>query len=939
VRFIRNTSVPLAVIGVSVYVGAAVMSGQRPGGPPPKSTRTTPLAAALPSAARPDDTRFVPVPVVRDGELDEPMTFSVARNGKVYIAERKGGLKVYDQAAESIKTVAVIPTNHAYLDPAGKPVREAEEGLIGLALDPDFDQNHWIYLRYADPKEPKHVLSRWEVRDDRLVEGSRKDLLSFMVQRQQCCHVGGGITFDAHGNLFMTNGSNSPDDVSAATPDDLRGKILRIHPEPDGTYTIPAGNLYPPGAPGTRAEIYAMGVRNPWRPTVDSKTGWLYWGEIGDGWDEFNQARGPAFFGWPYWDGDNVPRQIGAATRPPIRADVPPPQPALISFDSSPGKIPALGAGTRCAVGGPIYHRADFDASAERPWPGYFEGKWLVTDCVRSWIMAVTMTGAGDYQSVEQIVPHYRPATPLDMKFGPDGDLYVLEYGVNFFMRNETARLMKIQYHGGNRTPTAHASANRTGGTVPFTVTLSAAGSKDPDGEPLKFKWLVDADSGGGSRTFAQANPVVPFTKDGVYTATLTVTDPKGAASSKPVTIVAGNAAPDVAISIEGNDGFYVPGKPFTYSIHVTDREDAEISPDRVALSIDYVPERFDVESIRLRNRPVDATTRFAVGSALMEKTNCRACHNTATRTVGPSMSELAAKYKPDGATLDALARKVRAGGTGVWGNEQTMPPHPSLTLDEARTIVRLMLSVNEQNVRTLPLTGTYTPTVPPGESGAGMFLIHAAYTDNGRSGLPVLTSDAVKVLRSPLIMAKDADIRRGVTPSIAFGGFETGLVAAPNSYLGFKKIDLSGVRKLSLWIATPAGPGGSIEIRLGSPVGSMLGAAVIQGAGQAAAGGSDVPAAPARGAAAADASGRGSASAAGRGAAIRRGGAYGGIEGGYYDNVGSAAAVVARPPTATVPITSVRGVRDVYLVFKNPAANAKDALLTLNAIKFILEE
>jgi len=84
---------------------------------------------------------------------------------------------------------------------------------------------------------------------------------------------------------------------------------------------------------------------------------------------------------------------------------------------------------------------------------------------------------------------------------------------------------------------------------------------------------------------------------------------------------------------------------------------------------------------------------------------------------------------------------------------------------------------------------------------------------------------------------------------------------------------------------------------------------------------------------------GRGSAGTTALAAAIRRGGAYGGIEGGYYDNVGTAAAVVARPPSATVPITAVRGVRDVYLVFKNPAADAKDALLTLNAIKFVLEE
>ena len=367
----------------------------------------------------------------------------------------------------------------------------------------------------------------------------------------------------------------------------------------------------------------------------------------------------------------------------------------------------------------------------------------------------------------------------------------------------------------------------------------------------------------------------------------------------------------------------------------MADREDGPIAPDRVALSIDYVPERFDVESVRLENRPVDATTRFAVGSALMQKTTCRACHNTATRTVGPSMTELAAKYKPDEATLDLLARKVRAGGTGVWGNEQTMPPHPSLTLDEARTIVRLMLSVNEQTIRALPLTGTYTPTVPPGESGAGKILIHAAYTDNGRPGLPALTSDALTVLRSPLIMAKDADIRRGVTSSIAFGGFETGLVAARNSHVAFKKIDLSGVRELSLWAANQVGVGGSIEIRLGSPAGTLVGQTAIAGADPAAARGA-VAARATRGAA----PGSAPATAAGRaGRSGGRGGAYGGIEGGYYDNVGTAAAVVARPATATVRLTPVRGTHDVYLVFRNPAARAGDALMTLNAIRFVLDE
>ncbi|MCA1481210.1 sorbosone dehydrogenase family protein, partial [Bradyrhizobium sp. NBAIM08] len=91
-------------------------------------------------------------------------------------------------------------------------------------------------------------------------------------------------------------------------------------PEADGSYTIPAGNLFVKGTPKTRPEIYTMGNRNPWRLTIDSKTGWLYWGEVGpDGskddlekrgpqsYDEFNRAKKPGFYGWPYFVADNKP--------------------------------------------------------------------------------------------------------------------------------------------------------------------------------------------------------------------------------------------------------------------------------------------------------------------------------------------------------------------------------------------------------------------------------------------------------------------------------------------------------------------------------------------------------------------------------------------------------------------------------------------------------
>lgn len=867
---------------------------------------------AVTAATTIDESRFVVTPVIPDGELDEPMMFDVARDGRIYIAERKGALKQFDPTTNILTTVAVIPTNHQYRDAAGKPTREAEEGLIGLALDPRFDENHWIYLRYADPVESKHVLSRWELRDGHLVDGSKKDLLSFYVQRRECCHIGGGLTFDGHGNLYMTVGANSPDDVSAADPNDLRGKIVRVHPEPDGTYSIPPGNLYPPGTPNTRPEIYVMGLRNPWRPTVDSATGWLYWGEVGDGWDEFNRAEHPGFFGWPYWEGNNAPRAAAAATRSTLRPDVPAPTPALITYDSSPSAVALLGAGTRCSVGGPIYHRSDLPSTAARPWPAHFEGRWIITDCVRAWIVSVNMAANGTIDGFEQIAPSYRPSTPLDLKFGPDGDLYVLEYGVNFFMRNETARLSKIEYRAGNRPPIAKASVSRRAGIPPFNVQLSSNGSDDPDHDRLRYEWTISSDADGSVRTVTGQNPTVPFVKTGSYTVTLTVTDPAGATGTASVNIVSGNDAPNVAITVDGNPTYYVPGRPFAYAVHVSDREDRQIAPEQIALSIDYVPETFDIGAIRSIDKPVDATTKFAVASALMAKSDCRACHNTSTRTIGPAMAELAAKYRvTDEPTVERLARKVRAGGSGVWGTEQAMPPHPALTLNEARTIVRAMLSINNTNVRTLPLTGSFTPTIPPGESGAGSFVIHAAYSDHGANGLPVQTSDAVAVLRSTLRLANSAEYSRGATPAVAFGGFETGMILGDDAYLGFSKIDVSGVRAVALWSGgRPIR--GHVEIRRDSPAGPLLGQ-----------GGSD----------AVDATG-----ARGR-VGARRGGAYGGIEGYTYDNVGSAIAITARVPDETISIAPTSGTHDLYIIFRQLEGQTASDAVTLNAIRLVFQE
>ena len=181
---------------------------------------------------------------------------------------------------------------------------EAEEGLFGLTIDPNFDTNRWVYMKYADPQVAKHVLARWELHDVQdadgqtkltLVESSKRVMLEHPAQRERCCHTGGGMAWDKDGNLYITVGNNtgggmtderpgienSDDQRATANTNDLRGKILRIHPEPDGTLHDSHGNLFPPGTPKARPEIFAMGMRNPWRVSVDSRTGFVYWGEVG----------------------------------------------------------------------------------------------------------------------------------------------------------------------------------------------------------------------------------------------------------------------------------------------------------------------------------------------------------------------------------------------------------------------------------------------------------------------------------------------------------------------------------------------------------------------------------------------------------------------------------------------------------------------------------
>lgn len=832
------------------------------------------------SSKKPEDNRFTKV-VLAQG-VEEPMQFQILKDGRVIYAERKGKIKVYDPKTNKITVIADFAVSTKYVNKKGE-VSEGEDGMQGIILDPDYETNHWIYVYYAPAGDvAKNTLERYTWLGKDILRNTKKTVLDVPTQREECCHVGGGMLFDKDKNLYLSTGDNtfsrasdgfsplderpgmSPEDSqkSSGNTNDLRGKILRIHPEANGTYTIPQGNLFAPGTPQTKPEIYTMGNRNPWRLTIDSKTGWLYWGEVGpDGskddfdkrgpqsYDEFNQAKKPGNYGWPYFVGDNKAyRKYDFATHQSgdfFNADkpenhspnssgmiiLPPATPAFIWYAKGlSDKFPLMETGGNSAVGGPIFRAADFKG-AKRPFPDYYEGKWLITDWVRGWINVVEIGEDGSYKSMERFLPDLRLRGPIDMKFGPDGDLYVLEYGNGYFKNNPEAELIRIEFNGGNRKPQVQAKADKSAGALPLKVALSSAGTKDfDDGDALTYQWTVTK-GGKPFKTLKDQNPSVTFTTPGVYKATLTVTDLKGAKNSTSLTIKAGNEPPVVAVTLtQGNSSFFFPGKTIAYKINVSDKEDGSLSNRRipaslVSVSANYLSEGYNMTAIAQRQQGVDATARYAAGMALIAKSDCKSCHSVKDKVLGPSFIAVAKKYKNNPSAVATLSNKIKTGGSGTWGHAE-MPAHPALTNNELGSIVRYIMSLGtaQKAQKSMPVTGTYVTAVPKGENDNGSYIFRAAYTDKGTATATALTTENLLVLRGSLLSpsqangAKDMDYNRDSTIVV---------VKKPGAYLEFNKIDLTDIKNIELKLL-PRGrgtdPPGTVEIRQGSADGKIVG-------------------------------------------------------------------------------------------------------------------
>jgi cytochrome c len=819
----------------------------------------------------PDEDRFTKT-VLSQGGFFEPTEISVLPNLDVLISQRRGEILMYKNDTKQVKQVGFL--NVYWKTLVNKNVN-AEEGLLGLKADPDFAKNHWVYIFYSPTDTSVNRLSRFELKNDTIDNKSEKIILQFYSQREICCHTGGSVAFGPDKNLFVSAGDNStpfdepgqpfanhgfgplddrPGHIqydarrSAGNTNDLRGKILRIKVKDDGTYEIPDGNLFPKNSTKARPEIYVMGDRNPYRISVDQKNGFLYWGEVGPdapkdsldtrgprGYDEVNQARKAGFFGWPLFVGNNYPYHqydydngtFGPAFDPkkPVNnsrnntglTDLPPVSPAFIwyPYDVSPD-FPDMGSGGRTAMAGPVYYSDMFPK--ETRYPSYYDGKFFMYEWIRGWIKAVTMLPNGDFDKMEPFMEHTRFSAPEDIEVGPDGRLYVLEYGSGWFSKNADAGLSRIDYNSGNRPPkVSELTIDKTSGSLPFKIAASVK-AKDPENDKLSYNW----DFGDGTKKETDIPSVdYTYTKAGDFVISVEVSDDKKAASkSDSKSVYAGNSAPVVDIELKSNRSFYFPGKPVLYNVKVDDNEDkTAINQQNLRVLADFVEGR-DKAAVPPGHLTVSET---AFGYNLMMANDCKTCHKVNEKSIGPSFTQVALKYSKDPKAASYLVNKIKKGGSGVWG-EVAMPAHPDAALSDLQQIVQYVLSLSgaAENKKSLPASGSIVATA----ADKGFLYLTASYTDNGGTGgSKPLTAKKTLVFRNSKVSTREVK-RVENFPNLDSAG--TRYLVAPKGTGSFlvDSVDLTGITAMELAFISPVSiTGGYIfELHINSIGGQKIG-------------------------------------------------------------------------------------------------------------------
>jgi glucose/arabinose dehydrogenase len=524
---------PLTILGGFMTAGMILM------------TTTAAGAASLPNTGTPPGFTIQDVA----GGFNVPTAAAFAPDGRIFVAEKGGAVKIVKNGQTLATPFYTVQNVNTYVD----------RGLLGLALDPNFAANGYVYLLYTYDNNPGHDtnsktgrLLRVTANGDTAATGSEQVILGSTVgtaAKPSCenypvntdcipddyfSHGPDTLQFGPDGKLYASIGESASYDNTdtrafrAQNLDSFAGKMLRINP--DGT--APADNPFYTGNPNDiKSKIYAYGFRNPFRFGIHPTTGRIAEGEVGWAtWEEVNTILPGKNYGWPCYEGfeqqNGIPEgTTGAYKDFPQCQDMYANPPANLTF---PAKVYEHPPGS-AIVGGMFYTGSQYPATWQDT---YFYG-----DYARNQIYTLKLDANGAMVPGSDQTFASNAAGPVCFFTGPNGDIYYVGIYTN--------TIYKINYSTENQPPSAVAAADKNFGPAPLSINFSSGGSSDPEDDPLTYTWNF----GDGSAASTAANPTHVYNANGVYTATLTVTDSHAQNATAQVKIFVGQEPPALSIT------------------------------------------------------------------------------------------------------------------------------------------------------------------------------------------------------------------------------------------------------------------------------------------------------------------------------------------------------------------------------------------------------
>ena len=465
--------------------------------------------------------------------LASPTAMAIAPDGRIFITQQGGALRVVKNGALLSQPFLTVSVNSS-----------GERGLLGVAFDPNFASNSFVYVYYTTSGSPIHNrVSRFTAsaaNPDVVAAGSEVQLLNLPNLSSATNHNGGAIHFGTDGKLYIAIGDNANGDNAQSFSTTL-GKVLRINS--DGS--IPSDNPFLSQTTGINQAIWARGLRNPFTFAIDRTNGRIHVNDVGqDSWEEVNQGIAGSNYGWPQTEGLNPPGVAGV--RYPIHT--------------------YQNAGSFCAITGGAFYRP-----ATANFPAEYAGRYFFGDFCGGFLRTLSppdySTSTAFATGIDSLV---------DIAVHQDGSLYYLARGGGDLFRVQfTANTApSISTHPQNVTVAAGQPAS-------FSVTASGTG-------PLQYQWQRNGVNISGANASTYTLSTTTAADSGAMFRAI-VSNGAGSVTSNPATLtVLSNVAPTGRITAPANGANYRGGQTFTFTGTGTDPEDGSLPAGAFTWRVDF---------------------------------------------------------------------------------------------------------------------------------------------------------------------------------------------------------------------------------------------------------------------------------------------------------------------------------------------------------------